>query len=149
MPTYAVNKKARFEYDVLDTLEAGLVLTGQEVKSIRNKSMKLSGAYITFHKEIPMVTNLHIPKYSYAGHLQQYDPDRSRPLLLNKKEIAYLRGKSMEKGLTIIPLSLYTKSRRIKLEIAVVRGKKLHDKRRDIKKREQDRETRRAIKGDY
>ncbi len=96
-----------------------------------------------------MITNLSIPKYKYAGVLPGYDPEQPRKLLLNKKEIAYLRGKSMEKGLTIIPLSIYTKGRRIKLEIAVVRGKKLHDKRRDIKKREQDHETRRALKGDY
>ncbi|PIT86797.1 MAG: SsrA-binding protein [Candidatus Magasanikbacteria bacterium CG10_big_fil_rev_8_21_14_0_10_43_6] len=149
MPTYATNKKARFEYDILETLEAGLVLTGQEVKSLRTKNTKLLGSFITFHNTDAFVTNLHIPTYPYAGHLPNYDPERSRKLLLKKKEIAYLRGKSAEKGLTIIPLSIYTKGRVIKLQIAIVRGKKLHDKRRTIKDRDQKRESRRALKGDY
>jgi SsrA-binding protein len=149
MPKIAINKKARFEYDILEKLEAGLVLTGQEVKSLRTKNTKLSGAYVTFHRDEANITNLNIPKYAYASNLPNYDAYKSRKLLLKKKEIAYLRGKLAEKGLTIIPLSIYTSGRRIKMEIAVAKGKKLHDKRRTIKDREEKRETRRALKGDF
>jgi len=148
MPTYATNKKARFEYEILDTFEAGLVLTGQEVKSVRAGRANLKGAFVTFHNDTALLTNMHVPKYKYAGSLVDYSPDQSRKLLLKKREIAYLRGKSQEKGLTIIPLSLYTKGRRIKVEVGVAKGKKLHDKRRSIKKRELDREARRALKGE-
>jgi SsrA-binding protein len=146
MPNYARNKKAHFDYEILETVEAGLVLTGQEVKSIRSGSVKLTGGFITFHKGEPMLTNVHIPKYKYSGHALDYEPERSRKLLLKQKEIGYLRGKSQEKGLTIVPLSLYTKGRHIKLAIGIGRGKKTFDKRRTIKKRELDRETRRALK---
>lgn len=146
---YGINKTARFEYEILETFEAGFVLTGQEVKSLRTRQARLAGAYVTFHNMEATILNLHIPKYAYAGALPTYDPDRTRTILLSKKEIAYLRGKSEEKGLTIIPLSLYTKGRRIKVEIAVAKGKKLYDKRKTIKDREAKRETRRAIKGIY
>lgn len=146
MPTYSQNKKARFDYEVLDTLEAGLVLSGQEVKSIRKGAAKLVGSFVTFRGDAAYVTNMQVPKYRYAGSLPNYDPTQSRKLLLTKKEIAYLRGKSQEKGLTIVPLSLYTKGPRIKMEVGVMRGKKQHDKRRTIKKRELDREVRRAMK---
>ena len=147
MPTYSTNKKALFDYEILDTFEAGLVLTGQEVKSIRSGHISMKGSFVTFHKDEPMLTNVHIPKYKFAGILTDYDPEHSRKLLLKKKEINKLRGKSQEKGLTIVPLSIYTKGRRIKVKIAVVKGKKKHDKRRTIKKREQDREMARAMKG--
>ena len=148
MPTYASNKKAKFDYEILETLEAGLVLSGQEVKSIRTGHISLKGAFVTFHAEKAYLTNVHIPKYKFAGNVKNYDPERSREILLKSKELSYLRGKSQEKGLTIVPISVYTKGRRIKVEIAVVKGKKKHDKRRAIKKRELDRETARAMKGD-
>lgn len=143
---YADNKKALFDYEILEKLEAGLVLTGQEVKSIRSKHVSLKGGFITFHGSRALLTNVHIPKYKFAGQLKNYDPERSRQLLLKDKEINYLRGKSQEKGLTIIPLSMYNKGRHIKLEIAVVRGKKKYDKRETIKKRELDREIRKKLK---
>ncbi|MFA4831225.1 MAG: SsrA-binding protein SmpB [Patescibacteria group bacterium] len=146
MPVYATNKKANFDYEILDTFEAGLVLTGNEVKSIRTGNIKLTGGYITFHGKNAMLTNVHIPKYKYSNFTTNFDPERSKNLLLKKKEIDYLKGKSQEKGLTIIPLLLYTAGRRLKLKIGVGRGKKKHDKRRIIKKRELDREVRRAIK---
>lgn len=149
MPTYAKNKKIRFDYEILETLEAGLVLTGQEVKSIRSGAARLVGAFITFRGEIPYVTNMSIPKYTFAGALDEYDPTQARKLLLSKKEINYLRGKAQERGLTIVPLSLYTKGPRIKMEVGIARGKKTHDKRETIKKRDIKRETQRAIKGDY
>ena len=136
MPTYATNKRARFDYDILDTTEAGLVLTGPEVKSIRMQSVKLLGAFVTFHDNNALLTNLHISKYAKASTIQNYDPDRSRKLLLKKKEIDYLRGRAHEQGLTIIPLSLYTKGPLIKLEIGVARGRKKFDKREKIKKRD-------------
>lgn len=147
MPVYAKNKKAAFDYDILDTLEAGLVLTGQEVKSIRGGHAKLSGSYVTFHKNKPVLTNAHISKYRHAGVLPDYDPERPRALLLQQKQIDYLRGKSQEKGLTIVPLLLYTKGPHIKVEIGIGRGKKRYDKRRTIKERETKREIARTIKG--
>ncbi len=142
---YAVNKKARFDYEILDTLEAGLALTGPEVKSVRNKKMKLTGSFISIHKDEAYLTNAHISKYTYAT-IKDYDPERSRKLLLSKKEISYLRGKSQEKGLTIVPLSVYTKGRHIKIEIGIARGKKQYDKKRVLKERDQKREARRMIK---
>lgn len=146
MTTYAINKKAKFDYEILDTLEAGVVLTGMEVKSIRTSGISLKGSYITFHKNDALLTNLHIPKYKYSGTVLNYEPERSRKLLLKKKEIDYLRGKSMEKGLTIVPISVYNKGRHIKIEIAVCKGKKQYDKRETIKKREVKKEMARKLK---
>lgn len=149
MPTYATNKHARFDYEILDTFEAGLVLSGQEVKSIRGKQINLKGSFISFHKNEAFLTNAHISKYKYAGTLENYDPTQSRKLLLGRKDIDKLRGKSEEKGLTIVPLSVYTRGSKIKVSIGVAKGKKKHDKRETIKKRDQDRDLRRAKKGDY
>ncbi len=146
MPTYSVNKKAKFDYEILETFEAGLVLNGIEVKSIRTGSASLKGAFVTFHGADAFITNFHIPKYKYSGSALNYEPERSRKLLLKAKEISYLRGKSQEKGLTIVPISLYTKGRRIKVEVAVCRGKKKYDKRETIKKRELKKELGRKIK---
>lgn len=142
----AENKKAFFEYDILEKLEAGLVLTGQEVKSAKIGQVNLKGSYITFHDNKAYVLNMHINKYKAAGPLPDYDPTHSRELLLHKKQIAYLQGKSSEKGLTIMPLSMYTKGRLIKLEIAIGRGKKLYDKRESLKKKDLKRELDRARK---
>lgn len=144
MPTYAINKKARFDYEILDTLEAGLVLTGAEVKSVRKGNISLKGGFITFHGSVPMMTNVHIGAYKNAAKKEGYDPTRSRAILLNAKEIHYLREKMPEKGLTIVPLSVYTRGRRVKLEIGLAKGKKQADKRETIKKREIDREIRRS-----
>lgn len=148
MPVYAVNKKAKFDYEILETMEAGLVLSGPEVKSIRNKQIKLTGSFVTFHGEEAYILNAHISKYKYAT-LKDYEPERSRKLLLSKKQIAYLRGKLNEKGLTIVPLSVYTKGRKIKVEIGVGRGKKQFDKKRVIKERQEKRDMKRALKGEY
>ena len=142
---YSTNKRARFDYDILDTYEAGLVLSGPEVKSIRTQSVKLAGSFVTFHGDDANLINLHIPKYQKASTLNNYNPDRSRRLLLRKKEIDYLRGKAQENSLTIIPLSLYTKGPFIKVEIGVARGKKKYDKREKIKRRDIEREMRRKI----
>ncbi len=147
MPVYAVNKKARFDYEILETYEGGLVLSGQEVKSVRNGQAKLAGAFVTFHGSASLLTNAHISKYTHASGLDAYDPTHSRRLLLSKREINYLRGKSQEAGLTIIPLSLYTKGHYIKVEIGIAKGKRQFDKRETIKKRDQDREVKRKMKG--
>lgn len=145
MPTYATNKRARFDYEILETVEAGLVLSGPEVKSIRTGSVKLTGSFVTFHGNDVHLINLHIPRYKPAANIQNYKPDRSRKLLLHKKEIDRLRGTIQSgRGLTIVPLSLYTRGPRIKVEIAVVRGKKEYDKREKIKKRQTEREMARA-----
>jgi len=140
------NKKAFFDYEILEKIEAGLKLTGQEVKSAKAGQINLKGTFVTFHNGEAYVTNMHINKYKAAGPMPDYDPTHSRQLLLRKKQIAYLQAKSHEKGLTIMPLSVYTKGRLIKIEIAVARGKKLYDKRESIKNRELKRELDRARK---
>ncbi|HAZ28413.1 MAG TPA: SsrA-binding protein [Candidatus Magasanikbacteria bacterium] len=147
MPTYATNKRARFDYDILETLEAGLELTGQEVKSIRGGHMQLKGSHVTFHGDEAFLINAHVSAYKHAGPLPGYDPERSRRLLLRHKQIDYLRGKRQERGLTVVPLSVYTKGPNIKVAIGVAQGKKKFDKRAAIKKREHKREVRRIMKG--
>lgn len=146
MTTYAKNKKALFDYEILETLEAGLVLEGHEVKSVRGGQMNLKGSFVGFHDKGAWLTNSHISRYKNAGILEGYDPDRSRKLLLKQREIAYLQGKSQEKGLTIVPISVYTRGRHIKVELAVARGKKTHDKKRVKKERDIEREARQTIK---
>ena len=142
----AENKKALFDYEILEKLEAGLKLSGQETKSAKMGQINLKGAYVTFHNSKAYVLNMHINKYNPAGPMPDYDPTRSRPLLLHKKQIAYLQGKTMEKGLTIVPLRVYTKERYLKIEVAVARGKKTFDKREVIKARDVKREIQRGLK---
>lgn len=144
MPILAENKKARFDYEILKTQEAGLVLLGHETKAAKTGLINLKGAFVTFYGKDAYLTNAHIGRYPYAGPLPDYDPYRGRRLLLHKKEIDFLRGKSQEKGLTIIPLKVYTKDRFIKVEIGVARGKHKFDKRETIKKRDLQREMRKA-----
>lgn len=145
MAQLALNKKARHDYEILETLEAGLVLTGQEVKAARNGQMRLVGSFVTFSRGNANLLNSHISKYEEAGPLPDYEPERTRRVLLHKKEIRYLQEKSHEEGLTIIPLSVYTRKRLIKIEIGVARGKKNYDKRESIKKRDVARQARRGI----
>lgn len=151
MPVLAINKKARFDYEFLNTFEAGIVLTGAEVKSAKLGQVNLKGSYIsvgTVGHGLPEVRliNTHISPYKYAGEQKDYDPTRSRKLLLNKKEIETLVGKQKEKGLTLVPIKLYTKGSLIKLEFAVARGKKQYDKREDKKKKDIDRDVKRELK---
>lgn len=145
MPIIALNKRARYDYEIQETLEAGLVLSGQETKSIRGGHITLAGSYATFKNDELWLLNAHIPAYKMAGKLTDYDPERSRKLLLHKKEIKYLIGKLREKGLTLIPLKVYTTHRRIKVELGMGRGKKMFDKRETIKKREVDRKIRQEM----
>ena len=147
MPILAVNKRARFDYEILEKLEAGLVLSGAEVKSVRQGSASLKGAFVSFRGKEAFLTNATIPRYRFSNPELPYDASSSRKLLLRKKEIAYLTGKKSEEGLTIVPLSLYTSGRTIKVGLGVGRGKKQRDKRETIKRRDVHRELRRKMKG--
>ena len=140
------NKKVLHDYDILEKYEAGIVLIGHEVKSVKNGNIKLKSAFVTFYKGEPFLTNAHITKYKGAGSILDYDPDRSRKLLLKKREIKRILGKSSEKGLTIVPISVYTKGSKIKVEIAVAHGKKQYEKKEKIKKKDLDREVMRTLK---
>jgi SsrA-binding protein len=142
----ATNDRARYDFELLDKLEAGLVLTGQETKSAKTGHMKLKGAHVAFTRGEAMLLGAHIARYPKAGPLPDYDPERSRKLLLHKRELERLRGKREEQGLTIIPLRAYMKGGRIKIEIAIARGKKQYEKRETIKKRDLDREARSRMK---
>lgn len=139
------NKKAWHDYFIEETLEAGLVLRGPEVKSLREGKANLVDSYVTVENNEAWLSNCHISPYTPATQFNTA-PMRRRKLLLNKREIAHLIGKSHEEGLTLIPLKLYFKKGRVKMELAVAKGKKLHDKRATIKKREAEREISKALK---
>ena len=147
MPIYAENRKARFNYELLEKYEAGIELLGMEVKSVRGGRMSLEGSFIIVRGGEAFLINSNIPPYQPNNTPQDYDPMRNRKILLTKKEIAVLAGNESNKSLTIIPISVYNKGRKIKLEVALGKGKKKYDKRESIKKRETDREVRREWKG--
>lgn len=144
MNMLAENRKARFDFEILDTLEAGIVLSGQETKSAKSGHINLKGSFVTFQGNNAYLTNAHISVYPFAGPIPTYDPTRSRRLLLHKKETNYLREKTQSQGLTVIPLKVYTKNRLIKIAVGVARGKHKFDKRATIKKRELSREMNNA-----
>ena len=142
----ASNKKAFHDYHVLDKFEAGLQLTGTEVKSLREGAANLKDAYVTFNKSgEAFLFNAHISPYAH-GNRENHDPTRTRKLLLHRRELEKLHVQVTEKGLTVVPLRLYFKGSRVKAEIGVVRGKKLFDKRATEKAREADREAAVAMK---
>ena len=141
------NKRAFFDYEILEKFEAGIVLTGPEVKSVKAGHISLKGSYVTVHEGELLLLNCHISPYKFAqNQLKDYNPTASRKLLVHKKEINYLIGKLKTKGLTLLPLSVYLKRNKIKLEIGLGRGKKKFEKREKIKKREAEREIKRALK---
>ncbi len=140
------NKKIRFSYEILDTYEAGVVLSGIEVKSLKKGHGILIGSYVIIRGNEAFLVEAEIPAYQKANTPDSYEPRRPRKLLLNKKELLKLVEFENQKGLTLVPLSLYNKGRNIKLEFAVARGKKTRDKRENIKKRESDREISRTLK---
>ena len=146
MGNYAENRKARFDYEILQKYEAGIELLGSEVKSVRGGQMSLEGSFVIIRGGEAYIINANIPPYQPKNAPKDYDPVRNRKLLLTKKEIAELAGSEKNKSLTIVPISVYNKGRKIKVEIALVKGKKKHDKRETIKKRETDREIRREFK---
>jgi SsrA-binding protein len=141
----ASNRKAFHEYFVLQKVEAGLQLTGTEVKSLRDGRAELKDSYVIFKGDEAFLFGAHIAPYTH-GNIQNHDPERTRKLLLHRREIEKLRAQVAEKGLTIVPLRLYFKGNRVKAEIGVVRGKKLFDKRETEKRREADREAAVAMK---
>ena len=138
------NRKARFDYHILDSFEAGLVLTGAEIKSIRTGEISVNEAYVRPQGSELFLLNAYIKPYAHSGD-KEYDPRRPRKLLLHRKEIAKLTRELETKGTTIVPLKIYLKSGRAKIEIALGKGKAAPDKRQDIKKREADREVAREI----
>ncbi len=156
MPALLENKKAYFNYEILETYEAGLQLLGLEVKSLKNKNGNISGARILIRGDEAYVVGMDIPPYQPNNTPKDYERERTRKILLHKKEISSLAGKGEERGLTIIPIKVYTAggsprssfggAGRIKIEIAVVRGKKKFEKREKIKKRDVEREIGRSIK---
>jgi SsrA-binding protein len=143
---HASNKRAYFDYEVLETFEAGLILTGSEVKSIRTGKVSLGGSYALIKGNEAFLINADIPPYQPGNTPQGYDPKRTRKLLLKASEIKELIGKTNKTGLTIVPLRLYNKNRVIKLLLGLARHKKKHDKRETIKKRDVEREIGRTLK---
>ncbi|MFY9492978.1 MAG: SsrA-binding protein SmpB [Minisyncoccia bacterium] len=141
-----INKKAFFNYEILEKFEAGLVLLGSEVKSIKNSHYSLQGAYVTLQNEEAWLVRATIAPYQPKNMNTAYNPERPRKLLLNKKELKYLQGKTKERGLTIVPLKVYNKHGQIKLEIGLAKGKTKSDKREVLKKRIADREIQREIR---
>lgn len=140
------NKKIQLDYEILEKFEAGIELLGLEVKSIKEGNGSLLGSYITVRGGEAFLISANIPAYQEKNAPKDYDAKRNRKLLLNKEQIQKLASIETKKGLTISPISMYNKGKLIKVEIAIVRGKKKHDKREDIKKRDTDREIRREYK---
>jgi SsrA-binding protein len=141
----ASNRQAAHRYTFLDKLEAGLVLTGTEVKSLREGKAMLKDGYASVRDGEVWLHNVHIPPYGPASR-DNHDPERPRTLLLHKREIERLMGTTQERGLTLVPTRLYFKGPRAKVEIALARGKDLYDKREAIKKRDTQREMQRALR---
>lgn len=139
------NRKARHDYQILGTLETGIVLSGTEVKSLRDGRANLRDSYADLRNGEVFLFNVHISPYDH-GNIYNHDPVRERKLLLHKKEIRKLAGKVQEKGLTLVPLKLYFKRGKVKVELAVARGKKVYDKRHDIAKRDAERDLRKELK---
>jgi SsrA-binding protein len=142
----SVNRKARYNYEIEDTVEAGIVLTGTEIKSVRDGKVNLQDAYALIRDGEAWVMNLHIAPYE-QGNRFNVDPRRTRKLLLHKGEIQRLYGKVQQRGLTLVPLSVFLQNGFAKLEIGVGRGKKLYDKRESIAERDRNREMQRALSG--
>jgi SsrA-binding protein len=141
----AENRKARHDYHVLDTWEAGVALLGTEVKAIREGRVNLRDSYARVDRGELWLENVHISPYSHSGYAF-HEERRKRKLLLHAEEIRKLAGRVAEKGLTLVPLEMYFKNGRVKVALALARGKQLHDKRETIRRREVDRETRAAVK---
>jgi SsrA-binding protein len=142
----ATNRRARFDYEIVDTFEAGMQLVGPEVKSLREGRANLGDAFASVHRGEVWLEKLHISPYEPATRANPSDPQRRRKLLLHRSEIDRLDGRISEKGLTLIPLTVYFLRGRAKVELALARGKHRHDKRHTIREREQNRETQRAMR---
>lgn len=136
----AQNRRARYEYHVLETFEAGISLLGTEVKSVRDGKVQLRDSYVDFAGQEAFLVGAHISPYSH-GNRENHDPERRRKLLLHRREIDKLYGRAQAKGFSVVPLSMYLSGNRIKVELALVQGKKLHDKRAAEREREMEREV--------
>lgn len=145
MGIVATNRKARFNYEILEKIEAGISLKGTEVKSVRNKNVSIEESYAQIKNDEVFLCNLHISPYE-QGNRENHDPIRVRKLLLHRHEIKKLIAKIQQKGLSLVPLSIYTKKGIIKVELALARGKRLVDKRESIKKKAIEREIARVVK---
>jgi SsrA-binding protein len=145
MKNLAENKKAYYNYEILEKIEAGIALNGQEVKSIKLGRANLQGSFIIIKDEQPRLLGAKVPAYQPKNAPADYDPERTRALLLKKAEIKKLIGKTAQKGLTLVPLKLYTKRGKVKIEIALVKSKSKPDKREQIKKRDIQREMEREL----
>ncbi|AEM23246.1 SsrA-binding protein [Brachyspira intermedia PWS/A] len=140
------NKKALFNYELVEKFEAGIVLLGTEVKSLRERSVNMSDSYASFKKNGELfIVNMHISPYHF-GNRNNHEPLRERKLLMKKRELKRLQGKIKEQGLTLIPVKLYFARGKVKVELALAKGKKLHDKRETLKRKTLDREMERYIK---
>ncbi|HVW66518.1 MAG TPA: SsrA-binding protein SmpB [Candidatus Peribacteraceae bacterium] len=143
MKTVAANRRARFDYEILETIEAGIMLTGPEVKSVRGGHIDLRGAYVSFHGNVPTLKQTTIAPYRYAADLASYLPGRDRPLLLKKSEAAKLQEQAEQKGVTIVPLEVKA-GKYIKIVLGIARGRKTIDKRSRIREREMSKKLRRG-----
>jgi SsrA-binding protein len=148
MRDLATNKKAFFDYEIIESFEAGIVLLGTEVKSVKEGKINLKDSYVKIMNGEVFLINCHISEYKY-GNITNHDPTRSRKLLLKKTQIGKLAGKTKEKGFALIPLKVYKKNNLIKIEIALAKGKKNYDKRETLKRKDIDREIRRSFKEKY
>lgn len=140
------NRQARFLYEILETFEAGVQLVGTEVKSIRAGKVNLRDGYALLRNGEALLINVHISPYDASSEYFNHDPRRSRKLLLNRKELNKLIGQVEQKGLTLVPLKMYFKGSWVKITLGLGKGKKLHDKREDLKRRQDQREMQRAVK---
>lgn len=145
MAKFADNSKALFDYEVLEKYTSGIELNGQEVKSVKNGQCNLRGAFISVRGKEAFLTGADIPAYQPKNAGTDYDPMRPRKLLLSKKELVELEKAEGTKGLTVVPLSLYSKGRFLKLDLAIARGKKKYDKREALKKRDTERDLKRTL----
>lgn len=141
-----LNKKAHFNYELMEIFETGISLLGQEVKSLKTGHGSLLGAHIIVRGGEAYIVGMHIPPYQPSNTQKEYDPDRTRKLLLTKKELGELSDAEAQKRLTIVPISVYSKGRKLKLQIAIARGKKKYDKRETLKKRAAERDAGRTLK---
>lgn len=149
MKTFLLNRKARFDFDLIEEFEAGVVLSGAEVKSIRNGRGKLDGAYVIIRGGEAYLVGASIAPYQTANTPKGYEPGRPRKLLFSKKELAHLGQQTEKAGLTAVALKFYNSNRKVKLAVALAKGKKKHDKRESIKERDTKREIERTLKSQY
>ena len=149
MKVIAKNKKAFFDYEVLDTIEAGIVLTGDEVKSLRAGKVSMAGSFATVHGGELFMINCNITPYTHAYEKKEDTSKRSRKLLLHRKELDRIIGDISKKGITIVPLKLYFKKGKVKVELGICKHKKARSKKRELKERDIKRETARELKGKY